>query len=66
MDEKKLKVNAGKMKIIICGMGLDFLQSYASFNVPSVAIKWAVTASSATAARRIVHILSPETDNCPS
>ena len=27
MEEKGLRVNAGKVKIMICGMGLDLLQS---------------------------------------
>ena len=31
MEEKELIVNAGKMKIMICGTGLDFLQSSGEF-----------------------------------
>ena len=31
MDKKRLKVNAGKTKIVICGMGLDLLQSSGEF-----------------------------------
>ena len=31
MEEKRLRVNAGKMKIMICGMGLDLLQSSGEF-----------------------------------
>ena len=31
MEEKGLRVNAGKTKIMICGMGLDFLQSSGKF-----------------------------------
>ena len=31
MEEKGLRVNAGKTKIIICGMGLDLLQSSGEF-----------------------------------
>ena len=31
MEEKGLRVNAGKMKIMICGMGLDPLQSSSEF-----------------------------------
>ena len=48
MEEKGLRVNAGKRKIIICSMGLDLLQG--SFHAPSVVPEWAATASSATAA----------------
>ena len=49
MEEKGLRVNAGKTKIMICGMGLDLLQSSASSHVLSVALEWAGTASSAKA-----------------
>ena len=31
MEEKGLRVNAGKIKIMICGMGLDLLQSSGKF-----------------------------------
>ena len=31
MEEKGLRVNAGKTKIMICGMGLDLLQSSGKF-----------------------------------
>ena len=31
MEKKGLRVNAGKMKVIICGMGLDLLQSSGEF-----------------------------------
>ena len=31
MEEKRLRVNAGKTKIMICGMGLDLLQSSGEF-----------------------------------
>ena len=31
MEEKGLRVNAGKTKILICGMGLDSLQSSGEF-----------------------------------
>ena len=31
MEEKELRVNAGKTKIMICGMGLDLLQSSGEF-----------------------------------
>ena len=31
MEKKGLRVNAGKTKIMICGMGLDFLQSSGKF-----------------------------------
>ena len=48
MEKKELRINAGKTKIMICGMGLDLLQ--ASFHALSVALEWAATASSATAA----------------
>ena len=50
MEKKGLRVNAGKTKIMICGTGLDLLQSSASFHAPSVALEWAATASSAMAA----------------
>ena len=50
MEEKGLRVNAGKMKIMIYGMGLDLLQSSVSFHAPSVTLEWAAIASSATAA----------------
>ena len=48
MEEKGLRVNAGKQKIMICGTGQDHLQ--ASFHAPSVTLEWAATASSAAAA----------------
>ena len=47
---KGLRVNAGKKKIMICGTGLDSCKVQASFHVPSVALEWAATASSAMAA----------------
>ena len=50
MEEKRLRVNAGKTKIMICGTGLDLLQSSGEFHAQSVALEWAATASSATAA----------------
>ena len=50
MEEKGLRVNAGKMKIMICGMGLDLLQSSSAFPCPSVTLEWAATVSSAMAA----------------
>ena len=31
MEKKELRVNAGKTKITICGMGLDLLQSSGEF-----------------------------------
>ena len=31
MEEKGLRVNAGKMEIMICGTGLDLLQSSGEF-----------------------------------
>ena len=47
IEEKELRVNAGKTKIMICGM--DLLQSSGEF--PSaVTLEWAATASSAMAA----------------
>ena len=53
MEEKGLRVNAGKMKIMICGMDLDLLQSSGEFPC-AVALEWArewaATASSAMAA----------------
>ena len=50
MEKKGLRVNAGKTKIMISGMGLDLLRVQASFHAPSVALEWAATASSAMAA----------------
>ena len=46
MEKKGLRVNAGKTKIMICGTGLDLLQS----SCESVALELAATASSAMAA----------------
>ena len=46
MEEKGLNVNAGKTKIMICGTGLDLLQSSGEFHVLSVALERAATASS--------------------
>ena len=43
-------MNAGKMKIMICGTGLDLLQSSDVFHVLSVTLEWAGTESSAMAA----------------
>ena len=48
MEKKGLRVNAGKTKIMICGTGLDLLQSSGDFHASSVALEWA--ASSAMAA----------------
>ena len=50
MEKKGLRINAGKTKIMICGTGLDLLQSSDDFHAPSVALEWAATASSATTA----------------
>ena len=47
---KRLRVNAEKMEIMICGMGWTACRVQASFHVPSVALEWAATASSAMAA----------------
>ena len=49
MEEKGLRVNAGKTKIMICGTGLDLCRVQASSHVLSVALEWAATASSAKA-----------------
>ena len=46
MEEKGLRVNAGKTKIMICSTGLDLLQSSHAL---SVALEWAATASSVKA-----------------
>ena len=46
MEEEGLRVNAGKTKIMICGMGLDL---QVSSHVLSVALEWAPTVSSAKA-----------------
>ena len=45
MEEKGLRVNAGKTKIMICGTGLDLLRSSGEFPCA----EWAATASSAKA-----------------
>ena len=45
MEEKRLRVNAGKTKIMICGTGMNLRQ--ARFHAPTVAMEWAATASSA-------------------
>ena len=50
IEEKGLRVNAGKMKIMICGTCWTFCRIQASFQVPSVTLEWAATASSAMAA----------------
>ena len=50
MEKKGLRVNAGKTKIMICGTGLDLLQSSGEFPCASVPLEWAATASSAMAA----------------
>ena len=47
MEKKGLRVNAGKTKIMICGMGL--LQSSGEFPCAVCRTEWAVTASSAMA-----------------
>ena len=44
-----LRVNAGKTKIMICGMQSS-CRVQASFHVPFVTLEWAATASSAMAA----------------
>ena len=49
MEKKGLRVNAGKTKIMICGTGLDLLQSSGEFPC-AIALEWAATASSAMAA----------------
>ena len=49
MEEKGLRVNVGETKIMICGTGLDLLQSSGESHVLSVALEWAATASSAKA-----------------
>ena len=43
-------VNAGKTKIMICGPGLDLMQSSDEFLVLSVTLEWAATESSAMVA----------------
>ena len=49
MEEKGLRVNAGKAKIMICCTGLDLLQSSGEFPC-AVTLEWAATSSSAMAA----------------
>ena len=39
MEEKGLRVNAGKTKIMICGTGLDLLQSSGEFPWSSCHLK---------------------------
>ena len=50
MEEKGLRVNAGEMKIMICGTGLDLLQSSGQFPCASAILEWTATASSAMSA----------------
>ena len=47
MEEKGLRVNAGKTKIMICGMGLDLLQSSGEF--PSAVCRTRVGSNSISA-----------------
>ena len=47
MEEKGLRVNAGKTRIMICGTGLDLLQS--SGELPCAVCRTGATASSAKA-----------------
>ena len=49
MEEKGLRVNAGKTKIMICGTGWISCRVQASSHVLSVTLEWAATASSAKA-----------------
>ena len=49
-ERTESKINAGKMKIMICGKAWTSCRVQASFHVPSVALEWAATASSAMAA----------------
>ena len=49
MEEKGLRVNAGKTKIMICGMGLNLLHS-SDVSTSISCTGWAAIASSATAA----------------
>ena len=53
MEKKRLRVNAGKTKIMICCTGRDGTgppAEFRRFHVPSVALEWAAKASSAMAA----------------
>ena len=50
MEEKGLRVNAGKTKIMICGWAWIPCRVQACLHEPSVALEWAATASSAMAA----------------
>ena len=50
MGKKGLRVNAGKTKIMICGTGLDLLQSSREFPCTICRLECASTASSAVAA----------------
>ena len=50
MEKKGLRVNAEKTKIMICGTGLDLLQSLCEFPCAVCRLEWAATASSAMAA----------------
>ena len=49
MEEKGLRVNAGKTKIMICGTGWISCRVQVSSHVLSVALEWAAKASSAKA-----------------
>ena len=53
LEEKGLRVNAGKMKIMICGWAWTSGRVQASFHAPSVSLEWAATASSATTASTV-------------
>ena len=48
MEEKGLRVNAGKTKIMICGIMIS-CRVQVSYHALSVALQWAATASSAKA-----------------
>ena len=50
MEKKGLRVNAGKTKVMICGTGLDLLQSSGEFPALSVIKEFATTASTAVVA----------------
>ena len=47
MEEKGLRVNAGRMKIMICDTGLDLLQSSGEFPCAVCCTEWAATSAKA-------------------
>ena len=51
MEDKGLRVNAGKTKVMICSTGLDLCRVEVSSHALSVVLEWATTTSTAKAAK---------------